>query len=75
MSFSFGWTGFATNQRSLAGTRPRRPFPYSRNYGEPGADLVNEDLETLVSDLESMIDEADEVLSKLEDEAAERDDE
>ena len=43
------------------------------SYGEPGADLLNEDLETLVSDLESMIDEADEIVSKLEDEVAEDD--
>jgi uncharacterized protein (UPF0332 family) len=41
------------------------------SYGEPGEDLGNEDLETLVSDLESMIDEADEIISDLEENSPE----
>jgi hypothetical protein len=45
------------------------------SYGEPGADLLNEDLETLVSDLESTIDEANEIVSGLEEAAAEGEDE
>jgi uncharacterized protein (UPF0332 family) len=40
------------------------------SYGEP-SNLLNEDLETLVSDLESMIDEVDAIICKLEEEAAE----
>ncbi len=45
------------------------------SYGQPGAALLNEDLETLVSDLESMIDEAEELISQLEEEAVEADEE
>jgi uncharacterized protein (UPF0332 family) len=45
------------------------------SYGEPGDDLLDEDLEALVSDLESMIDEADEVISRAEEEETEGTDE
>ena len=41
------------------------------SYGEPGLDLTNEDLESLVSELEHFIDETDEILSKLEDQETE----
>jgi hypothetical protein len=43
------------------------------SYGEPGHDLINEDLEGLVSELESFIDESDEILSKLEDQETDED--
>ncbi len=45
------------------------------SYGEPGAALLNEDLEALVSELEHFIGEAENIVSTLEDEATEDDDE
>jgi hypothetical protein len=45
------------------------------SYGEPGADLLDEDLEALVTDLELMIDEVNNIISNLEDNAVEDDEE
>jgi hypothetical protein len=42
------------------------------SYGEPGMELGNEDLESLVSQLEVAIDELDKLLTNLEEQAAEQ---
>ena len=39
------------------------------SYGEPGSDLLEEDLEQLVSDLEKMVDEVEEIVAAMEEDA------
>jgi uncharacterized protein (UPF0332 family) len=36
------------------------------SYGEPGSDLINEDLEELVNDLEDMVDEVEHIVAEKE---------
>jgi hypothetical protein len=45
------------------------------SYGEPGAELRDEDLENLVTELESLINEVEEFVTRLEEESTEEDQE